>query len=194
MATGKNIGYIRVSTVEQNTDRQLDGIQLDKVFTDKCSGKDTKRPGLAALLDYIRDGDTLYVHAMDRLGRSLTDLLQLVAQLTGQGITVVFVKNNMCFSGTPNATDQLMLAVLGAVAEFERTMLRERQAEGIAKAKAKGVYKGRQPVLTPAQVAMVQDRLRTGTPKAALARELGVSRSALYAHLRTLPDAAPAPA
>lgn len=193
MGKGKNVGYIRVSTVEQHTDRQLDGIELDKTFTDKCSGKDTRRPGLAALLDYLREGDTLYVHSMDRLGRSLTDLLRMVAELTGNGVAVVFVKNNMTFSGTPSATDQLMLAVLGAVAEFERTMLRERQAEGIAKAKAKGVYRGRKPVLTAGQCAEVRERIAAGVPKAAIARELGVSRSALYAHLRTLPVAPPEP-
>jgi DNA invertase Pin-like site-specific DNA recombinase len=193
MSRGQRVGYVRVSTAEQNTDRQLDGIELDKRFEDRCSGKDTHRPGLAALLDYLREGDTLYVHAMDRLGRSLTDLLRMVAELTGAGVTVVFVKNNMTFSGTPSATDQLMLAVLGAVAEFERTMLRERQAEGIAKARAKGVYRGRKPVLDAGQCDQVRDQITAGVPKAAIARTLGVSRSALYAHLKALPITPPEP-
>ena len=141
---GQRVGYIRVSTVEQNTERQLDGIALDKTFTDKASGKDAIRPALQAALAYVREGDTLYVHSLDRLGRNVDDLRRIVSDLTGRGVTVAFVKNSLTFTGDkrdPMAT--LMLTLLAAFAEFERSLLRERQAEGIAIAKARGVYKGR---------------------------------------------------
>src|SRR5215831_3870260 len=132
---GKRIGYIRVSSVDQNTCRQLDGIQLDKIYTDKASGKDTNRPQLQAALDYLRDGDVLVVHSMDRLARSLTDLLQLVETLNRRGVVVEFVKNQLTFTGDDSPMSKLMLCVMGAVSEFERAMIKERQLEGIAKAK-----------------------------------------------------------
>jgi DNA invertase Pin-like site-specific DNA recombinase len=184
MSKGKRIGYLRVSSSDQSTERQLDGIELDKTFEDKCSGKDTRRPQLQAMLEYIRDGDTLYVHSMDRLARNLVDLLQLVQRLTQDGITVTFTKQNLTFSGETSAMNELLLALLGAVAQFERAMIRERQAEGIAKAKAKGIYKGGKPKLNGATVQEL--RLRAADPaisKAALAREYGISRATLYQYL-----------
>ena len=137
------VGYVRVSSVDQNTDRQLDGVQLDKVFTDKASGKDTDRPQLLAMLDYVREGDTIVVHSIDRLARSLSDLLTLVKELNAKGVHVQFDKENLLFTGDNNPTQNLMLSMMGAVAEFERSMIRERQREGIVKAKERGVYKGR---------------------------------------------------
>lgn len=185
MADGKQVGYIRVSSADQNTLRQLDGVQLDRTFTDYCSGKDTKRPQLVQLLDYVREGDTIYVHSMDRLARNLIDLLAMVKGLTGKGVTLVFVKNGMTFAGSPSPTDKLMLAMLGAVAEFERDMIRERQAEGIALAKAKGgVYKGRQPNLDAAGIERLRAAVATGKPKAAVARDFAISRASLYAYLK----------
>lgn len=184
MNKGKNIGYVRVSSTDQNTERQLDGIELDKVFTDQCSGKDTNRPGLKAMLDYIREGDTLYVHTMDRLARNVVDLLQLVERLTQDGVTVTFTKQALSFSGVPSPMNKLLLTMLGAMAEFERALIRERQAEGIAIAKAKGVYQGGKPKLTKAQADEL--RRRAADPaikKAALAREYGISRTALYRYL-----------
>src|ERR1700750_451446 len=103
----KRVGYIRVSTLDQNTDRQLDGQELDKVFTDKASGKDTKRPQLAAMLDYVREGDELVVHSMDRLARSLDDLRRMVLDLTGKGVHVKFVKENLTFTGEDSAMSNL---------------------------------------------------------------------------------------
>src|ERR1039458_6986099 len=100
----KRIGYIRVSSVDQNTVRQLDGVELDKVFTDKASGKDTNRPQLKAALDYVRDGDVLVVHSMDRLARSLADLLQLVEMLNKRGVVVEFVKEGLVFTGDDSPT------------------------------------------------------------------------------------------
>jgi DNA invertase Pin-like site-specific DNA recombinase len=142
----KRVGYIRVSTVDQNTERQLDGEELDKVFTDKASGKDTKRPQLQAALDYLRGGDILVVHSMDMLARNLDDLRRIVLGLTSKGVLVEFVKERLTFTGEDSAMSQLLLSVMGAFAEFERSLIRERQREGIALAKKAGVYKGAQTV------------------------------------------------
>src|ERR1700693_126287 len=148
----KKVGYIRVSSLDQNTDRQLDGITLNKVFTDKCSGKDTHRPQLALALEFLREGDTLLVHSMDRLARHVNDLRHIVKTLTADGIAVLFVKENITFTGDDSPMNNLLLTLLGAVAEFERSMIHERQREGIAIAKTKGVYKGRKQQLTPLPV------------------------------------------
>jgi DNA invertase Pin-like site-specific DNA recombinase len=140
MAKGQRVGYIRVSSVGQNTDRQLEGVQVDRSFTDMCSGKDTQRPELEALVGFVREGDTVVVHSMDRLARNLDDLRKLVLTLTNRGIQVQFVKESLTFSGEDSPMAMLLLSMLGAVAEFERSMIRERQREGIAIAKTKGVY------------------------------------------------------
>lgn len=181
MSKGQTVGYVRVSTVDQNTDRQLDGLHLDKVFTDRASGKDTNRPQLKECLSYVRDGDTLVVHSMDRLARSLKNLLTVVDDLVARDVTVRFVKEGLTFSNDDtNACNRLMLQMLGAVAEFERSLILERQREGIAIAKAKGKYKGRVPSLTDDQATTVADRLDAGESAVALAREYGVSRATVY--------------
>ena len=177
----KRVGYIRVSTLDQNTDRQLEGVKLDKVFTDKASGKDTARPQLQAALEYLREGDLLLVHSMDRLARSVDDLRRLVLDLTKKGVHVQFVKENLTFTGEDSAMSNLLLSLLGAVAEFERSMIRERQREGIELAKKKGVYKGRKPSLASVQVAEIRKRVKAGEKKAALAAEYRISRQTLYA-------------
>ncbi len=176
----KRVGYIRVSSIDQNTERQLEGVELDKVFTDKASGKDTKRPQLQAALDYIREGDVLVVHSMDRLARNLDDLRKIVLGLTGKGVHVQFAKENLTFTGEDSPMSNLLLSLLGAVAEFERSMIRERQREGIALAKKAGVYKGRKPSLTAAQVVEIRKRVKAGERKTALAAQFGVSRQTLY--------------
>lgn len=177
---GKRIGYVRVSSIDQNTIRQLDGVQLDKVFTDKASGKDTNRPQLKAAIDYLRDGDVLVVHSMDRLARNIMDLLNTVQSLNGRGVVVEFVKESLIFTGDDSAMSKLMLTIMGGVAEFERAMIRERQLEGIAKAKQAGVYKGRQSTMTVAQVQSIRDRVAAGENKSALGREFGVTRQTIY--------------
>lgn len=188
MGKGKTIGYVRVSSADQNTERQLDGIELDRVFEDRCSGKDTKRPELQAMLGYVRDGDTLYVHSMDRLARNTVDLLQLVERLTQDGVTVTFTKQNLTFTGEPSPMNMLLLTMLGAMAQFERALIRERQAEGIRIAKAKGVYKGRSPKLNDAQVQELRQRAADpAISRAALAREYGISRTQLYQYLASGP-------
>ena len=177
---GKRIGYIRVSSVDQNTARQLDGVELDKVFTDKASGKDTNRPQLKAALDYLRDGDVLVVHSMDRLARNISDLLNTVQTLNDRGVVVEFVKEGLTFTGDDSAISKLMLTIMGGVAEFERAMIRERQLEGIAKAKQAGKYRGRQSTMTAAQVKAIRDRVAAGENKSALAREFMLSRQTIY--------------
>lgn len=181
MSAGQVVGYVRVSTVDQNTERQLDGLQLDKVFTDHASGKDTARPQLLECIDYVREGDELVVHSMDRLARSLVDLRQTVDRLTGRGVAVRFVKEGLTFTrDKSDPCSTLMLSVMGAVAEFERSMILERQREGIAIAKAKGKYTGRKPALSDVQAAEVVDRLAAGESASVLAREFGVARATVY--------------
>lgn len=182
---GKVIGYVRVSTLDQNTERQLEGVALDKVFTDKASGKDTNRPQLQAALEYLREGDTLACHSMDRLARNVDDLRRIVREVTGQGVAVQFVKESLTFTGEDSPMANLLLTMLGAVAEFERSLIKERQREGIAVAKEKGVYKGRKPKMTPEQVATLraQDTERGSKNRTGLAKEYGISRETLYKYL-----------
>jgi DNA invertase Pin-like site-specific DNA recombinase len=177
---GKRVGYIRVSSVDQNTIRQLDGETLDKTFTDKASGKDTNRRELKAALEYLRDGDVLVVHSIDRLARNLADLLEIVKGLNARGVAVEFCKEKLSFSGDDNSSSKLMLSVMGACAEFERSLIRERQLEGIAKAKQAGKYTGRKSTFKPAQIQAIRERAKSGEHKAALAREFGVTRQTIY--------------
>ncbi|MGU0728807.1 recombinase family protein [Pseudomonas aeruginosa] len=181
---GQRIGYIRVSTLDQNPDRQLEGVQVSKVFIDKASGKDTQRPQLEALLSYVREGDTLVVHSMDRLARNLDDLRRMVQQLTGRGIRIEFVKESLAFTGEDSPMANLMLSVMGAFAEFERALIRERQREGISLAKQRGVYRGRKKALSDSRLEELRRRVEAREPKAALAREFGISRATLYEYLR----------
>lgn len=182
------VGYLRVSTVEQNTARQLDGMGLDKVFTDHASGRDTNRPELARCLEFLREGDTLFVHSMDRLARNLGDLRAIVERLTSRGVVVSFHKEALTFTGKDSPMSNLLMSVMGAVAQFERELLRERQKEGIAIAKANRVYKGRIPVLTPEQAVAMRAKIALGVPKAQVAREFGISRSSMYNYAEA-PDA-----
>lgn len=181
---GKRVGYVRVSSFDQNPERQLDDVAIDKLFTDKASGKDTLRPELDQLLGFVREGDTVVVHSMDRLARNLDDLRRLVQLLTGRGVRVEFVKEHLTFTGEDSPMSNLLLSVMGAFAEFERALIRERQREGIALAKQRGVYRGRKKSLSPDQVAELRKRVQMGEPKAALARDLGISRETLYQYLR----------
>jgi DNA invertase Pin-like site-specific DNA recombinase len=181
---GQRVGYKRVSSVDQVTDRQLEGMTLDRVFTDHASGKDTDRPELGRALAYVREGDALVVHSMDRLARNLDDLRRLVRELTGKGVKVEFVKEILTFSGVASPMATFMLSVMGAFAEFERALIRERQREGIALAKARGVYtQGRRRLLTLEQALELGRRAGLGEKKAALAREFAISRRTLYAYL-----------
>lgn len=181
---GQRVGYVRVSTVDQNAERQLDGVALDKMFTDHASGKDADRPELQRAVAYVREGDTFLVHSMDRLARNLDDLRRTVRELVAKGVRVEFIKEGLTFTGEASPMATLMLSVMGAFAEFERAIIRERQREGIAVAKAKGVYSGRKRSLTADQVAEVRARAAAGAKKAVLAREYGISRDTVHRVLR----------
>lgn len=172
---GKQIGYIRVSTVEQNTARQLDGVKLDKVFIDKCSGKDRERPELKALISFIREGDTIHVHDISRMARNIADLQSLIETINSLGCTVRFYKEGLTFTGSSSDPMQkLMLQMLGAVYEFEREMLLERQREGIEKAKAAGKFKGRKRSVDRQKVI---DALNSGLSIRKVASELSIAPS-----------------
>jgi DNA invertase Pin-like site-specific DNA recombinase len=182
---GHRIGYVRVSSFDQNPERQLEHVQVDKVFTDKASGKDTRRPQLDALLAFVREGDTVVVHSMDRLARNLDDLRRLVHSLTQRGVRIEFVKESLSFTGEDSPMANLMLSVMGAFAEFERALIRERQREGISLAKQRGAYWGRKKVLAQDRVLELRRRVAAGEKKAPLAREFGISRETLYQYLKT---------
>ena len=180
---GQNVGYVRVSTIIQNTARQLDGVHLDEVFEDKASGKNTARPQLKACLVHLRKGDTLHVHSMDRLCRNLDDLRKIVKELTGRGVIVKFHKEGLSFTGDDSPMADLLLSMLGAVAEFERAIILERQREGISLAKIEGKYKGRKPALNSQQIHELQTLAANGTRKTELAKSYGVSRETVYSYL-----------
>jgi len=184
MSNGKIVGYIRVSSLDQNLERQLEGIKLDKVFVDKASGKDIYRPGFEALLQYVREGDTIIVHSMDRMARNLDDLRQIVQRFTKEGIKTQFIKENLTFTGEDSPMATLMLSVMGAFAEFERALIRERQMEGIALAKQRGVYKGRKKSLTQEQIETLKERVILGDKKSHIAKDFNISRETLYQYLR----------
>ncbi len=177
---GQSVGYIRVSTLDQREDRQLEGVELDRRFTDHVSGKDTNRPQLTALLSFVREGDTVVCHSMDRLGRNLDDLRKLVFGLTERGIRVEFRKENLVFTGEDSPMANLLLSVMGAIAEFERQLIRERQREGITLAKRRGVYKGRPATLNADVVATLVAKLAAGEKPSVVAREFGISRMTLH--------------
>ena len=141
-----NIAYVRVSTVEQNEERQIEGLKkynIEKWFVEKVSGKNTNRPELKNMIDFAREGDTIYIHSLDRLARSTKDLLEIVETLQNKKVHLVSNKENI---DTSTATGKLMLTMIGAIAEFERANMLERQREGIAIAKAEGKYKGRKEI------------------------------------------------
>lgn len=182
---GQIVGYARVSTADQNLDRQTDQLTTAgarRIFTDTITGSTRDRPGLEATLSYLRAGDTLTVVSMDRLARSLRDLHTLVDELTTSGVQVQFLQEGQTYSDDPSPSSQLLLSMLGAVAEFERSIIRERQADGIARAKARGVYKGRAPV-PDEKIGRARELISQGIPKARVARDLGISRSSLYKYL-----------
>lgn len=183
---GHDVGYVRVSSFSQNTDRQLDGITLERVFEEKASAKDAKRPVLQECISYLRAGDCLHVHSIDRLARNLIDLQTIVTMLNDKGVSVTFHKENLTFTGTNNnPMNKLMLQMMGAFAEFERALIKERQREGIAQAQKKGIKIGRQPVLRDAQVEEIRARVDGGESKSALAKEYCVARQTIYSALGT---------
>lgn len=185
------VGYVRVSTKEQNTQRQYKAIEeagytADRYFEDRVSGKNTNRPKLEEMLDWTREGDFIVVVSIDRLARSTQDLLNLIKIIIEGGRSIHFLKENLTFSSEEaNARDNLMLGLLGLIAEFEREMIRERQLEGIAIAKAKGKYKGRTKwKISKQELERGLIWIENGIPKAEVARRLGIGRTALYQYIK----------
>jgi DNA invertase Pin-like site-specific DNA recombinase len=181
--TGKTIGYIRVSTVDQNPERQLEGISLDKKFTDYASGATTKRPQLKAMMDYAREDDHIFVHSMDRLARNVKDLRQIIDDLVIRRVKVQFVKENLIFTGDKSPMSDLLLSIMGAVAEFEHSLIKERQQEGVTIAKKAGKYKGATRKLGPSHLERIKNELKTRKTKTKIAQDLGVSRETFYKYI-----------
>lgn len=194
---GQRIAYVRVSSAGQNLARQLEAVgECDETFTEKQSGKSaTDRPQLQALIRHVRRGDHVVVASMDRLARSVIDLNDIVQQITGdpaehadqrprKGASIEFLKERLTFApGGADPMASFQLNMMGAFAQFERELIRQRQAEGIAAAKRRGVYKGRPRRLESDQICSVRNAVLAGTPKAQVAREHGISRSTLYRYL-----------
>ena len=179
MGGGKNIAYVRVSTAEQNETRQKEALKkydIDKWFIEKASGKDTNRPRLQEMLEYIREDDTVYVEEFARLGRSTADLLNTVQQIEDVGAKFVSLKENF---DTKTPTGKLQMTMMAAIAEFERSMILERQREGIAIAKREGKYKGRKAVSVPNIGTYYDKYMRRKGTKVSIAHELGISRTTL---------------
>ena len=176
-----NIGYVRVSTVDQNEKRQIEGLEkhnIEKMFIEKVSGKDTNRPQLKAMLDFAREGDFIYIHSLDRIARNTKDLLELVEELQNKGIHLVSNKENIDAS---TSSGKLMLTMLGAIAEFERANLLERQREGIEIAKREGRYKGRKKIDYPTNWEEVYNKWKTREITAVKAMELtGLKKNTFY--------------
>ncbi|MCT1438591.1 recombinase family protein [Brachybacterium paraconglomeratum] len=197
-APGRRVAYLRVSSASQNLARQLEAVgECDQVFTEKQSGKSaTDRPQLQALIRHVRRGDHVVVASMDRLARSVIDLNDIVQQITGdpaehteqhprKGASIEFLKERLTFEpGHADAMAAFQLNMMGAFAQFERELIRQRQAEGIAVAKKRGAYKGRPRSLEGDQIRSVRNAALGGTPKVQIAREHGISRSTLYRYLQ----------
>lgn len=185
---GQIVGYARVSSADQNLARQLERLKsekADKIFEDKASGANTNRPAFQQMMEYVREGDTIIVCSMDRLARNLSDLLTTTKELQAKGVSIRFLKESILLdaSGNDAAMTKLLMSMLGAVAEFERSMIRERQREGIELAKKRGVYKGRKPT-DEAVIALAKEKIKLGVPLAKAAREAGIARSTLYRRLQ----------
>lgn len=175
------VGYIRVSTIEQNEGRQkvmMEQHGIEKIFLDKCSGKDINRVALKELMEFVREGDIVYIESFSRLARSTKDLLELVEHFNSKNVSIVSFKENLD-SATP--TGKLMLTMIGAIAEFERDCMLERQREGIALAKAEGKYKGRKEISFPQNWKEVYDQYKTRQITGTRAMEiLGLKRNTFY--------------
>ncbi len=184
--TGKRIGYVRVSTNEQNPDRQLENIPLDKKFIDYASAKSTNRPQLKAMLDFVREDDIVIIHSMDRLARNLTDLKNIVDHLISKKIQVHFIKENLQFNGESSPISNLMLHLMGAFAEFEYAFIMERQREGIAIARTRGRFGGSKKKLNAEKIEILRKELLTRKTKTQIAKELGISRFCLYNYIKEI--------
>lgn len=174
------VGYIRVSSQGQNTARQLAGLKLDKEFVDIMSGNIREREKLLDCIEYVREGDTLIVESIDRLARNLRDLQDILHSLFKKGVSVRFIKENLTFTGKDNPMANLMLQMMGAFAEFERTMIRSRQRDGIDAAKKAGKHLGRPSMVDNKFIKIVKDKKESCQSIRSIAKDLGVSRATIY--------------
>lgn len=181
---GQKIGYVRVSTEKQDPELQLKSISLDQKFIEVASGKDNTRPQLDALLLYAREGDIIYVQSIDRIARNVRDLRNIIDVLIKKKSRIEFLRENMVFCGDDSPLSILMLNVMGALAEFERSLMLERQREGIARAKSEGKYRGGTKKLTDEQVAEIRNRLHSGVTKARISKDFKISRQTIYQYLK----------
>ena len=179
------IGYARVSTLDQKLDLQIEALQkigCSKIFTDIASGAKSDRPGLEEALNYLREGDTLVVWKLDRLGRSLSHLLQIIETLSQRGIQFKSITDSAIDTTTPSG--QLMLSMIAALSEFERNLIRERTKEGLAVAKARGRKGGRRPVITDQKLKKAKQLIDKGLTVREAASAIGVGKSSLYEALK----------
>lgn len=184
MTVSAKVAYARVSTSDQNLARQLEALKAyepDKIFTDEVSGKNLERPGFNQMLEYVREGDMIYVCSLDRLARNLNDLLSTIKSLQARGISIHFLKENILISSDvkTSSMSKLILSIMGAVAEFERSLIRERQQEGIDLAKKRGVYKGRAPI-SEDRISKAKELYELGVPISKISKQLKIARSTLY--------------
>ena len=184
MTVSAKVAYARVSTSDQNLARQLEALKVyepDKIFTDEVSGKNLERPGFNQMLEYVREGDMIYVCSLDRLARNLNDLLETIKGLQERGVSIHFLKENILISSDvkTSSMSKLILSIMGAVAEFERSLIRERQQEGIDLAKKRGVYKGRTPIAED-RIAKAKELYELGVPISKISKQLKIGRSTLY--------------
>jgi DNA invertase Pin-like site-specific DNA recombinase len=186
--TGKRIGYKRVSTAEQNPDRQLEGIPLDKVFIDYASAASLDRIKLQIMIEYAREDDIIIVHSMDRLARTVSDLKKIVDDFVSRKINVQFIKENLIFNGENSSLSNLILHIMGAFAEFEHAFIRERQAEGIEIAKKKGKFLGRKRKITDEQLEIIKQQLRTKKKRIDIAKDFSISAFTLYNYINKMDE------
>lgn len=187
MNKGQRIGYIRVSGPDQNPDRQLEGIDLDRRYIDFASGKTIQRKEFEMMMDFAREGDQIIVHSTDRIARNLMDLKKLVTTLNDKGISIEFKKENLYFSpGKEDFRCNLMLNMLGAFAEFEHAIITERRREGMALARAKGIVGGRRAVLTKEQMQEIRQAIHNHERVQVLAEKYGVSRPTIYKCMKVI--------
>ena len=187
MSKGQKIAYIRVSSIGQKTDRQIEklkGENIDRTFEEKVSAKNVERPELQNMISFAREGDTIVVCSMDRLARSLQDLIKLVKDFNSRGIKVQFLKENLTFTGEDNAMSNLLMGILGSIGVFERDLIAERRQAGIDLAKKQGKYTGRKPALSPQQVDQLRERVKNGEMKSKIAKDYGIRRETVYRYLK----------
>lgn len=184
---GKTVGYIRVSTPDQNPDRQLDGIALDKKFIEYASGKSRERPQLEAMLNYVREDDLVIVHSIDRLARSVKNLQEIIDQLMEKKVSLRFVKENLFFNSDKVCPiSNLLLMMIAAISQFEGAIIHERLMEGVALARQKGRYAGRKSCLTDEMKEKILAHMQTRKTKNDIAKDLGISRYSLYNYLKKI--------